>query len=109
MSSIIYKTGSNLFSREFPRRKLVPRFINSSYGPSLTYPELEIDSVIGSFREPVPDTITSYCLEPLLAGQDDISSITVSIGLYPSAFFSLNAIFLIDVLDRSIYRSDFLG
>ena len=63
--------------------------------------------ISGSSLAPVPEIMTSYCFRPRGPDQLDISSAMTSCGLYPSAFFSLKAIFLIVVLFCLIYRSVF--
>ena len=94
MSSITYKKGNNFRSLLFPSRNLVDLLNISSYIESFIYPAVVHDSSMPSSLAPIPDFITSYCLRPASPSHDAISSHTQRLGLKPSDFLALNAIFL---------------
>ena len=106
ISSITYKNGNNFRSLLSPSRNRVDRLNISSYIESLMYPAVVHESKMPSSLAPMPDFITSYCLSPASPSHDAISSHTHKLGLNPSDFFALNAIFFTVELVAVIYRSD---
>ena len=94
MSSMMYRNGRSFFSFESPNKKRVALLSISSYIESFIYPDVVQDRRIPSGLAPIPDFITSYCFNPASPSHDAISSQMQRLGLNPSDFFALNAIFL---------------
>ena len=105
MSSMIYKKGNSFFSLLSPFNKRVLRFRISSYIESFMYPAVVHESRMPSSLAPMPDFMTSYCFKPASPSHEAISSHTHKLGLNPSDFFALNAIFLTCAFVAMIYRS----